>query len=215
VIYENSNIFFFNLFKSNAGKDLNLKAKTNVTTQQSRFDELLYRFLVEEEGVRYKTYICPTGYLSIGIGHNIDANGLPPDILATFRDTGKITDDQVEELFELSKQESIKVCHRVYGKEFFESLSDIRKICLISMAFQMGEGWEPTPKRKGRGLKSFVKTNQDIKNQNWRQAGIRLRSSLWASKSQTPRRALRTILMLEQDKFITLADSELIYKGRL
>jgi len=203
-----------NIEKTSTGKDSSQKVSINVTIEKSKFDELLYRFLTEEEGVRYKPYICPTGYLSIGIGHNIDANGLPPDILATFRDTGKITDDQVEELFEISKQESIKVCHRVYGKEFFESLSDIRKICLVAMAFQMGEGREPTPTKKGRGLRSFVQTNKHIKNEAWRQAGINLRASLWASKTQTPRRALRTVLMLEQNKFITLADSQLIFNGR-
>jgi len=201
-----------NVEKTSTGKDSYLGTNTNVTIKQSNFDELLYQFLAEEEGVRYKPYICPTGYLSIGIGHNIDANGLPPDILATFRDTGKITDDQIEELFKIDIQVSINTCHKVYGKEFFESLSDIRKICLISMAFQMGEGREPTPNKKGRGLKSFVVTNKHIKNKAWRQAGLNLRSSLWYK--QTSRRALRTVLMLEQNKFITLADSQLIFNGR-
>ena len=51
------------------------------------------------EGRKYKVYKCTGGANTIGIGHNIDAKGLPSDIEKYLRKNGKILDEHIDRLY--------------------------------------------------------------------------------------------------------------------
>ncbi len=116
-----------------------------------------------EEGYRRLPYRCSEGKLTIGIGHNLDANGL--------------SDAVINLIFEEDEARAIKDAKSLVSN--FDGLSDNRKIALVDMAFQMG---------KGR-LKGFKNMIQAVEIEAWDVAAIEMLDSKWAR--QTPNRAGR------------------------
>ncbi len=84
---------------------------------------VLRQQLTRHEGVRLKPYRCPAGYLTIGVGRNIEARGISPDEAAILLDND-ITD-------------IIRALSRAVP--FFDELDVYRKRALIDMGF-MGIG---------------------------------------------------------------------------
>jgi len=79
--------------------------------------------LIKHEGLKLKPYICPAGKLTIGVGRNIEDNGISKD----------------EAMYLL--ENDIKRCEKELREIFndFDSLPDNIKIALIDMIFNMGE----------------------------------------------------------------------------
>lgn len=126
-----------------------------------------------EEGLRLKPYKCTSGKLTIGIGRNLDDKG--------------ISEKEAEMLLDNDITECIEALVKIFPN--FYLFSKARKVALISMIFQLGEG----------GFKKFKATIEAINNGDFKLAAAHARNSLWAK--QTPNRAKRVTEMLELGVF--------------
>lgn len=82
----------------------------------------LIEMLLLHEGMKLAPYRCPRGYLTIGVGRNLDNVGITKD----------------EALYLLFND--VTRCRETLEREcpWFEKLSDNRQDVIISMAFNMG-----------------------------------------------------------------------------
>lgn len=115
--------------------------------------------LERDEGFHERAYLDTKGYWTIGRGHfigkTIQELKLPRHIL--------------EALFEHDFQKHLEFTHKVFGKEFFESLDLVRQMGLYSLCFNMGSR-----------IYTFTTTIQLLKDRKWREAATNLRVSKWA-----------------------------------
>lgn len=144
--------------------------------------ELAKTILTLDEGdVRYvyddgtgKRVFAPSGnYLTIGIGHNLDASPLP--------------DCVIDLLFRIDYEKARISCLNIFPD--FLLYSTARRLVLLSMCFQLGE----------RGVRSFVNTVAAIRDRDWELAHDHMLNSLWAR--QVPKRAERLANALKNDVF--------------
>ena len=127
----------------------------------------LKELLIKHEGKRYKVYKCTAGKATIGIGHNIDANGLPDDIRAYLTQYGKITDTMIDILYEADVNSAIEDCLKLY--KGFKDFTKNRKEALIDFLFNVG---------LSKAL-LFKKANLAINEGRWNDAGLEMKDSLW------------------------------------
>lgn len=125
--------------------------------------------LVHDEGWKNKPYKCPAGKITIGVGHNLEANGLD--------------DWVIEEILKRDIESCKEVAFEVFGRSF-SSFKRGRKLAIINMIFQLGPA----------GFKRFKRTIRAMKEGRWEDAAHNALASLWAK--QTPNRAMRVIEML-------------------
>ena len=137
----------------------------------------LKEFITADEGRRAKMYHCSAGRRTIGIGHNIDANPLPPDIQQYLAKTGYITEDMIDRLFDIGVRHATADCKVLFPA--FETFTEARQWALISFVFQLGF----------TGAKKFIRSLKAINEQRWDDAAKYMMESLWAK--QTPKRAKR------------------------
>jgi lysozyme len=129
-----------------------------------------YRTHLEfEEGLRLKPYKCSEGFTTIGIGHNLDANGISQAV--------------ADLMYKEDEREAIGHAKRLVDD--FNGLSDNRKIVLVSMVFQMGYN----------GVTRFKNTIQAINDKQYEIAAKEMLDSKWAR--QTSARAKRLSKMME------------------
>lgn len=122
------------------------------------------------ESLRLKAYRCSTGQLTIGYGHNLDANGISQDVAEHI-----LTEDVAI---------AISAARKIYG-EAFNSIDEVRRCALVDMAFNMGEAT----------LRTFRKMNPAVIAQDWPKVARQARGSKWFG--QTGTRAVRIVQMLE------------------
>jgi lysozyme len=80
--------------------------------------------LKRHEGSRTHVYECPAGYMTIGVGRNIDPNG----------GLG-LSEDEIDYLLE----NDLRRCERELGRfSWFDDLDMIRQDALINMCFNLG-----------------------------------------------------------------------------
>jgi len=137
----------------------------------------LYEFIEKHEGRRKKPYKCPAGKLTIGVGHNIDANPLPPDIQNYLTKYGYITEDMIDRLYDIDVRHATADCKVLFPQ--FETFSEARQWALINFVFQLGF----------TGAKKFTRSVKAINEARWDDAARYMMQSLWAK--QTPLRAKR------------------------
>jgi len=110
-------------------------------------------FIIKHEGLRLKPYLCPAGKLTIGVGRNIEENG--------------ISEDEAMYLLE----NDIKRCENELREIFpnFDSLPENIKIALIDMDFNLGKPRFLTFKKLIQAVKEgdFKKAAQEAKNSRW------------------------------------------------
>jgi len=122
------------------------------------------------EGLKLVVYKCINGFRSIGYGHNIDANGLPPAIADRLNAGGKITLADAEALLDAGIQRAENDCRRLFPR--FEGFSDQRKAALIDWLFNVGRGTA----QKFTDSIHFINTGQ------WEQAADAMLKSRWAQQ---------------------------------
>jgi lysozyme len=127
----------------------------------------LPEMIKRHEGLRLKPYRCPAGKLTIGVGWNIDANPLPPDIRDHLKKHGAITGEMAERLLTISIGRAAHACRVLYPD--FSMFLPKRQDALIDLMFNMGPGT----------LKRFVTTNQAINQGRWEDAANGLQASKW------------------------------------
>ena len=149
-------------------------------------NENLRAMLVRHEGYRKIPYRCPAGHMTIGIGHNYDANPLPGDIRQHLNVYGYITGNMVERLFQMDIEAAGEGCRRLY-KDFYDFTED-RRMALIDFVFNVGETTAVT----------FVQTNRAINEGRWKDAANGLRKSKYYK--QVGKRGEEIARMLEGDE---------------
>ena len=145
-------------------------------------------FIERDEGRRLEVYYCPSGAKTIGVGHNIDALGLPPGVKGHLTVNGAITDEMADYLL----KEDIKIAEgdakAIYRN--FGRMNKARQMALINFLFQLGYS----------KVQSFKWANAAIEREDWMEAARELLDSKWAR--QTPDRARRIATIIEGGKLI-------------
>ncbi len=142
------------------------------------------------EGIRLQPYRCPSGYLSIGVGRNLETNPLSYEEIKILgrRDLSKGITRQ--EAFFLLRRDIKKTVENCQSKiPFFDKLDDERQYVLVDLAFNMGIN----------GLLKFKKMLSFLGAGNYRQASVELLSSKYAS--QVKLRAERLAASLRSGKW--------------
>lgn len=124
-------------------------------------EDLLIKHLKQDEGLRLKPYKCPAGKLTIGIGRNIEDNG--------------ISESEAEYLLNNDIKESIKEAKDLFRQEW-EGYTEHQKAGIINMIFNLGinrfKGFKTTIKHLRNY--DFLSARKSAKNSKWaRQVGLR------------------------------------------
>lgn len=137
--------------------------------------------LVKHEGERFKAYKCPAGKRTIGIGHNLDDNGLPPSVAArmTLSDilANGIDHETSREIFAYDLAIAERDAKQFAGLAW-ESMNNARRAALIDMAFQLGLS----------RLSGFKGMRKAMQTGNWNQVAYETLDSKYAQRD-TPARA--------------------------
>ena len=138
-----------------------------------------------DEGVRLSPYRCTAGFLTIGVGRNLDTNKLTAEELAFVGHncrTKPITKEQSDYLL---KNDIEKVCADLMKfLPWWAYLGDVRKRVLVNMAFNLGAS----------GLLKFTNTLALIRSGSYAQAAAEMVKSKWAK--QVGKRADRLANMM-------------------
>ena len=133
----------------------------------------LEKLLVDDEGRKTHLYQDTRKVWTIGIGYNIQARGLPDDI--------------IDMLFDRTVTEAMREC--VDNVPGFRTLDDTRQHVLISMVFQMGLA----------GVLKFHKMLVALERRDFDTAADEMLDSDWA-RVQTPARARKLAQMMRDGK---------------
>ena len=132
-----------------------------------------------DEGVVYAIYNDHLGYATFGVGHLIKLSD--PEIhleVGSLIPKARVDDCLIEDL-----QTAVVEC-RVLYPWFMSAPQEVKEI-LINMMFNMGRPH----------LSKFKNFNRELKHQNWRQAAVEGRDSLWYR--QVTKRAERLMTRME------------------
>lgn len=125
------------------------------------------------EGIRLQPYRCSRGYLTIGVGRNLETNPLSREEIKVLgrRDLSSgITRQEAFFLLRGDIRRTLENCRK--NIPFFDNLDDERQYVLVDMAFNLGIS----------GLLKFKKMLTFIGVGNYRQAAAELLSSRYASQ---------------------------------
>lgn len=129
----------------------------------------IFEQLVRDEGEVLKPYRDSRGFLTIGVGHNLDAKGISRRAVRLI-----LEDDVADAMADL--QRALPWC---------EQLDDARRGVLINMTFNMGIG----------GLLTFKRFLAHMKAGEWAAAAREILESEYAKQvgSRAKRMAIQTI----------------------
>ena len=130
----------------------------------------IMELLLRHEGERLKPYRCSAGKLTIGVGHNLDDNGIPKHISDAL-----LMHDLAECLRELRA-----------NFPWFEKLNDARRAAVTDMVFNMG-----LP-----AFKKFKNTIRFIEADEFENASMEMLDSKWAREDVSPDRSGRLSIMM-------------------
>lgn len=138
-------------------------------------DKLIKDMLKYDEGIRLKPYTDTVGKLTIGVGRNLTDRG--------------ITLDEAFYILETDIVACYQSAYKIFGVEFFKSLSFPRRAAIINMIFQLGE----------TGFINFKGTILRLKDSDFKGAADSMLNSKWAT--QVPKRAERVVELIKNEKF--------------
>ena len=131
--------------------------------------DLLRQELIRDEGFRTMPYRDSRGYLTIGVGRNLDASGL------SAAEVYMLLDNDIDS--------AIRAC--VSAFPWFPALDAVRQGVLVQMAFNLGIV----------GLKQFTQTLAAVARGDYRTAAAQMLQSRWAQ--QVGGRAARLAAQME------------------
>jgi lysozyme len=117
---------------------------------------ILHTALPIDEGTHRRMYRCPAGFLTIGVGHNLEAKPI------SARAVQVILEDDIAD----AEADARALFH------VFDRLSEARKAVLVNMSFNLG---------KSR-LSRFVKFITAVNTGNFEQAVVEMMDSRWAEQ---------------------------------
>jgi lysozyme len=130
--------------------------------------------LIRQEGLRLKLYICPEGKYSIGVGRNLEDNGISENEALMFLDH--------------DVQRTVVECQKNFGDWWFK-LNDPRKHVLLNMVFNMG-----MPR-----VEEFIRMIAALKKNDFDTAASEMLNSQWAS--QVKKRAVELSDMMRSGEY--------------
>lgn len=134
--------------------------------------EDLRAMLIREEGLRLRLYKDSVGKFTIGVGHNIEDNGIT-EAAAYF-----ILDEDIAK----ASTEALKL-------PVFIILDQVRQDVIVNMIFNMGLS----------GVMGFKYMLAALSVQDWEEAAIQMLNSKWAS--QVGNRALELAAMIRTGEY--------------
>ena len=132
----------------------------------------LFQQLRLHEGVEKFPYECTAGYVTIGVGRNIEQRGL--------------SDDEID--FILDNDVEIVINEISRNFDWFFDLTEIRQRVIADMIFNMGLS----------RFKQFKKMIAALEDSLWAEAADQMLDSKWAD--QTGDRAYRLSSMMREDE---------------
>jgi lysozyme len=114
--------------------------------------------LKRHEGIRLKLYRCPAGYLTIGYGRNIEANG--------------ITKEEAESFLVNDILQAERDARKFLGDVAFNKLNLVRQCVVINMAFNLGYA----------KLSKFVRLRVALISEDYERAALSMEQSKWATQ---------------------------------
>lgn len=115
--------------------------------------ERLIKQLITHEGYREKPYLCSAGKVTIGIGRNIEDNGLSED-----------------EVLYLLKNDIKRTTKELSQYKWFPLLNDNRRNAIIDMHFNLGQS-------RFSGFKNMISA---LENKDYTKAADEMLNSKWA-----------------------------------
>lgn len=134
-------------------------------------DEHFLEQLKRHEGLRLTPYRCTAGALTIGYGHNLDANPIIDITPHTKITEGRATRILIEDC----RKYAVQLDGRM---TWWRTLNEPRQAVILNMAFNLGI----------LGLLSFKNTLRAVKEERWSDAADGMLASKWAG--QVKRRAV-------------------------
>lgn len=125
------------------------------------------------EGVEHKPYKCTAGYLTIGVGRNIEERGL--------------SDDEIDYI--LSNDVNIATDELVDTFDWYADLSDVRQRVVVDMVFNLG-----MPR-----FKQFQNMISAIEAGDWSEAAAQMMDSRWAKQVGARAERLRDMMESGED----------------
>lgn len=110
--------------------------------------------LIRDEDRRTKPYKCSEGKITIGVGWNLDDNGLPDHI--------------IDQLFDISIATAEKDAKALFSN--YSDLSPARQRVVINMAFNLGR----------KRLSGFKRMIAAVESEDWPEAANQMLDSKWA-----------------------------------
>lgn len=157
--------------------------------------ETLRQMLIRHEGWKNEPYYCSKSVRTIGVGWNLN-NPPPPEIEAFLKKNGRITDDHVNELLDISMRHAWADCRALFPLFDTDSFSGNRRAALVDVVFNMGYN------RVRNGFPKFV---HNINIGKWEAAAAELKyvdgkkqdklSDYW---KETKGRAMEIVRMIEE-----------------
>lgn len=129
----------------------------------------LKEMLIHHEGMNLRLYVCPANKLTIGVGRNLEDNG--------------ITDE--EALFLLDNDIARCRVEAAHAFHWFPRLDSTRQDVIISMIFNMGI----------TRLKTFTKMIAALEQHDYARAASEMLSSRWASQVGVRAQALAKMML--------------------
>lgn len=121
-----------------------------------KFKQIAIEQLKHDEGIRLFPYQCSADKLTIGYGRNLEDNG--------------ISEYEAEQMLLTDTQSAAEDAKKFVGADTWAELSDVRKACLVNMAFNLG-----LPK-----LKRFAMLKAALQNGDMVEASAQMLDSRWA-----------------------------------
>jgi lysozyme len=118
-------------------------------------------FLIKWEGYKVRPYYCPSGHLTVGIGHALTP--LDPK-------KSRYSDKEIASFFNKDYANAVRIAKSLYFN--FEGHPKAIRLVLLSIIFTVGEG----------GIKKFRKFNAAILSRDYPLAAVELKDSIWFSQ---------------------------------
>lgn len=131
--------------------------------------DLLRQDLVRDEGLRLTVYRCPAGYLTVGVGRNIEGRGISK-----------------AEAFYLLDNDINACLDDLASFTWWGALNPIRQRALLNMRFQLGSG----------GFRAFKNMLAALETRDYASAAAHARDSKWFT-ADSPERAKRVTAQIE------------------
>ena len=128
--------------------------------------------LIMHEGLRLKPYRCPAGYLTIGVGRNLETKGISEN----------------EALF-LLRNDIAEVTAQLERFDWFRALGPVRRKVLIDMCFNLGMA----------GLLGFQKMIEALKRADYEAAADEMVNSRWYGQVGERGRRLERMMRTGED----------------